>query len=206
MSECCICLDTKDKVIKCDTCVNVVCDICYLKQVKITKSNKDLLFSTKCPACRTDASKSVDDVDKNIVCAVLKKTYKVSNEVDEEENKDLRHQLGQNERHITTLNKELQDLRAEISVLKNTKDAEIEQIKNLLTKSADNELNNLKRIIKRYDDDEKIYVKCADIDNIRLKNLGGSYDADLKRWWIYIDNINKDKVLKSFKQYKKINA
>ena len=43
------------------------------------------------------------------------------------------------------------------------------------------------------------------MDRDRLKKYGGSYDSDLKRWWIYADNANKDKVLKSFKPYKKIS-
>ena len=128
--------------------------LCYLKLVKITKNNQDLLFSAKCPVCRNEEQKNVDEVDKNAVCAVLKKTYRATNNTDTDENKDLRYHLNQSEQHISTLNIELRDLRAELSLLRISKDAEIQQIKNLLSRSVENELNNLKKIIRRYDDDK----------------------------------------------------
>jgi hypothetical protein len=74
--ECCICLDRLDKnkvVFNCDTCVSKLCSTCYDK-ITIIDWNEDertAIYTTKCPCCRTNNDKSVNDFSKDQLKVLL---------------------------------------------------------------------------------------------------------------------------------------
>ena len=51
-------------------------------------------------------------------------------------------------------------------------------------------------------DEYKIFLKSPETKQSlkELKIMGGFYDKDLNKWWIYKDNKNKNTILKTFKK------
>ncbi len=185
--ECEICFLNQSRFIKCNICNRCICDKCYLKLVVVIEdeSNKDLLFKRKCPFCRDDEPKNIDDIDKNAVYTILKNTYKNTDTTT-----------------INNLESRIEEQQEEINILRNRQEEQITEVKRLLTISKENEINNLKNMLNRYEDKYKIFLKSPETKQSlkELKIMGGFYDKDLNKWWIYKDNKNKNTILKTFKK------
>jgi len=62
-TECCICLNDIDEenIIKCNRCVNIICDTCFNKLDKKIDNNYMLCYT--CPSCKLDIKLDLEDYE-----------------------------------------------------------------------------------------------------------------------------------------------
>lgn len=181
--ECEICMTSQKIFIGCSICNNKVCEKCYIKIVKVKRTDdNELLFNSKCPFCRDDVDKNNETIDKNALYSLLKVSYKPDND---------------------KLNETIEKQREEIQQLLINRERAVKEAEQLIKISQENQINNMKTALKSANDKYKIFLQIPPENLIKdLKKMGGFYDSSIDRWWIYKDNQNKKTILKTFKQMK----
>jgi hypothetical protein len=78
LCECSVCFEPFDNntnivSFNCDTCVSKICSCCYdkISILDYKAENKSIIYKTKCPCCRSNTEKTIEDFNKEQLKALL---------------------------------------------------------------------------------------------------------------------------------------